>query len=83
MREGGFEAGLESCGVAGGDVGLAGWADLLVGDDHVHRDAPLLHARDEVFDGAGHGVLAQRVFVGIPFPAHAQAPAIEVGAALP
>jgi hypothetical protein len=35
LVERGFEAGLESGGVAGGDVGFAGWGDLLVGEDEV------------------------------------------------
>ncbi len=35
LVERGFEPGLESCGVAGGDVGFAGWGDLLVGEDEV------------------------------------------------
>ena len=81
--EGGFEAGLESCGVAGGDVGLAGGRDLLMGDDHVQWDIPLLHAGRQPLDGAGHGGVAKRVVVGVAFPSQTEAPAIEVRAAHP
>ena len=52
-------------------------------DHHVQRDTPLLHAGDEVFDGAGHGGLAQGVLVGVAVPGHAEGPAIEILAALP
>ena len=44
---------------------------------------PLAHAGDEVFEGAGHGGFAEGVFVGVAFPGDAEAPAIQVGAAVP
>ena len=83
LVESDFEAGLESGGVTGGNVGLAAGGNLLVGDDHVHVDAPLAHARDEVFDGGCHGVVAQGVVVGVALPGESEAPAVEVRAALP
>jgi hypothetical protein len=79
----GFQPGLKSCRITGGNVGLAGWGNLLVRDHHVQRDTPLLHAGDQVFEGAVHGGLAERVLVGVAVPGHAEAPTVEIGAALP